>query len=149
MKLTDLELYRWKYHHDIYMNIKRVQDARKTSQRPSLFWKEFGAFVSVLPRQVGKTTMLQTIVNNLPESTPYIIVSPTSSMANSLMHNFKFPSANVYIVDRLLKQLPGISIGKVMNSYLLIDEFDYMRRGDLDNILNYYWKSVTMVSTLG
>ena len=65
MRLTDLELYRWKFHNDIYIHTtKKWYPSNYPGISWSQYWKEFGAFVSVLPRQCGKSNMILTIINS-------------------------------------------------------------------------------------
>src|SRR3989344_8748576 len=131
MRQTDLELYRWKFHNDIYMKFKRVQEAK--SQMPLFsYWKEVAAFVSVLPRQVGKTTMIDTITKSLSNNAPYIIVTPSTSMARALISNFGFKPAVVHVAERMIPHIPSMAFG-ICHTHLFVDEFDSINRKTLDD----------------
>lgn len=150
MRLTDLELYRWKFHNDIYIH------TTKSHRPPSGFysswcnyWREMGAFVSVLPRQSGKSTMIRTIVNSLGQNSEslsgdYRIVSPSESMRRCLIVNLGLDSSKVCIVTNSTA-LMGVNYSDIN---LFIDEFMYVHHSYLNAVLDWPWKSVTMVSSL-
>ncbi|KKL21659.1 hypothetical protein LCGC14_2443240, partial [marine sediment metagenome] len=74
MRLTDLELYRWKFHNDIYIHtIKSWCPGNYPGSSWFQYWKEHGAFISVLPRQSGKSQMIVTMINSLPKEN-YVII---------------------------------------------------------------------------
>ena len=69
MKHIDLEMYRWRFYNDTYIHTTK-------NMRPDInpvyswlgYWKEYGAFVSVLPRQSGKSKMIYNLANYITNS---------------------------------------------------------------------------------
>jgi hypothetical protein len=145
MRQTDLELYRWKFHNDIYMKYKRVQEAK--SQMPLFsYWKQEAAFISVLPRQSGKTHMLSDIIMEFDcRKEDYIIFVPSDSIRMVISNNFRIKRNQIIIATNDVSRIFTIVPSK---THMLVDEFDLIERTTLNNILNYDWRSVTMVSTL-
>lgn len=150
MRLTDLELYRWKFHNDIYVH---TTNKYRPGNYPLLnwfqYWIEHGAFVSILPRQSGKSQMIITIINhNDGEKEDYRIICSTRS---------GFPRFTKAGLDRN-KMFEGRSVKKGFHLFqgikheeinLFVDEFEHIdMKNHLIHILNYPWKSVTMVSSL-
>lgn len=144
MRLTDLELLRWKLFHDEYIKQPYVvaEKAQEQGRTLTSYWKHIGAFVSTLPRQVGKTTMLGELVNRfVKEKESYIIIVPSHSMKKALIKNHGFNEKHCVSSQ----DFQGIS---VRECNLLIDEYTIFSERDLDTILSYNWKTVTMVGTL-
>jgi len=153
MRLTDLELYRWKFHHDIYIHTTNKYRPGNSSFGPMnwvQYWKEFGAFVSVLPRQSGKTEMLLTLIHHFDdEEEDYRVIYPLDNMGTMLrqrgVNKYKMIPAKT-VTNKTCHMLLGIQ-HEVIN--LFVDEFDYIdKKNHLCHILDYPWKSVTMVSSL-
>lgn len=113
------------------------------------YWKEYAAFISVLPRQSGKSTMLKDMVHQFDSRNEnHVIFVPNESIQKCLIANV-FPNGRNKIkpvsfsrIDRLLQ---GIIYSDM---HLLVDEFDMIERPTLDSLLNRNWRSVSMVSTL-
>jgi len=146
VRQTDLELYRWKWHNEVYLKFKRVQAVR-SQMLLSSYWKEYGAFVSVLPRQLGKTTMLGVIAKHLLQIEGHAvqIIVPTSHMKLSVANKIQLPSNYIKsVVEFVGSNQSDLSSAK----HLLVDEFDFIDRMHLIMVLDNDWKSVTMVSTL-
>lgn len=143
MNASDLELYRWKWHNDVFvpcLNPTSVQYYGWTG-----YWKEHGAFVSASPRQIGKTTMLSQIINVFDEKCEkYLIVFPSSLMLMTARNNFGF--SNAVTADNLVTG--GVKGYHHNEIHLMIDEFDHIDNGVTNIILSHAWKSVTMVGTL-
>lgn len=146
MHYTDLELYRWKWHNEVYLKFKRVQ-AVKYQLPLSSYWKEFGAFVSVLPRQIGKSTMIATMTRIFEgKEEPFIVMVPNMRMALHFCTNQNVSYKNVgadaeWVVSYAKSKLPHIT-------NLLIDEFDFISEDDMNKMLSYDWSSVSMASSL-
>lgn len=139
VSMIALEMFRWRYHR-ICVNTG-PQSPRWVSM--SCYWRERGAFISVLPRATGKTTML-------------------SKMANRISKDGKRDNVVVITHDldeaRRFRNLSGVPAHRVMAPYsskiahstdmhLLIDEMFRIPPDRLDFILNHRWKSVTMAGT--
>lgn len=148
MRHVDLELYRWKWHHDIYMHTRRAKLLAPWQSQYS-YWTEVAAFTSVLPRQVGKSTMLMTLINTFRESNEeYAVISPTNRMRATFAHKLK--SLDVcYTATHITKSgnpLRGLNHKK---THLLVDEFLHIdKKNHLMHILDFPWKTVTMVSSI-
>lgn len=146
MKYIDLELNRWMYHNTVHVH---TAYARSTSEYHS-YWKEHGAFVSTLPRQVGKTEAIvkiaKTIMSkNCPKDFigEVLVVVPAlqyKSFLQARIHPDKVKSAH-----NLEQELQGMNLS---NTHLFIDEYDFIPKTTLNNILDHPWKSVSMFSTL-
>lgn len=151
MRHVDLELYRWKWHHDIYMHTQRTK--RLPWQSLYSYWTEVAAFTSVLPRQVGKSQMLIKLIKYFGEDDEEcIVIEPTNRMAQTFRHRLKkeglgrikcFAALNISKGGAELKGL------KHKNIHLLVDEFLHIdKKNHLMHILNFPWKTVTMVSSI-
>jgi len=127
MKQTEFELLRWKYHNENKMS---MNDCNWQSSWHT-YWKEIGAFISILPRQVGKSTMIAEMAKNFKSA---VIISPMYSDKKEFEHISKWTNEDKLAVAH--------------NFHLFMDEFSYIQKSDLDMILNNPWKSVTMVSSL-
>lgn len=145
MKQVDLELYRWKFHNTVYAPSVAKH---KYHCGLSMWWREYGAFVSVLPRQSGKTTrFIKTIADDFEKKDEhYMIFTHNRGAAKSLHHLTGISERKITPISSMYNDcFNGIMTGEVN---LLIDEFmsiDDVRRNML---LDHEWKSVTMISTL-
>lgn len=145
MRLTDLELYRWKWHNEVYLQFKRVQAARRSLPLLS-YWKEYGAFISMLPRQVGKTTMLGEIAKKLSEESFIQIVVPTEKMAQNFSVKTGLGTNYVCTINTWLSRL-SLQLSTEY-AHLIVDEFNFIEKNKLDALLDRKWTSVSMASTL-
>ena len=145
MRQTDLELYRWKWHNEVYLQYKRVQSARESLPLSS-YWMEYGAFVSVLPRQTGKTTMLGVIAQKLSTESFIQIIVSSDNMKQNFLAKTGLGKNYVCSIEEWLSRLSLQCAAEY--SHLLVDEFDFIDSFKLKKVLNNEWKSVTMVSTL-
>jgi len=141
MRQTDLEMHRWCFHNFV------KQNSHLSSNHLGwrMYWKEVGAFVSMLPRQSGKTTMIIRMIQHVVESEfpDYIVLVRDRSMANNMIQH------NV-LSNNILTALDGHNLaGKdTSNTNLFVDEFMFIPGSILNKILDRAWKSVTMVSSL-
>lgn len=148
MKEIDLELYRWQWY---ITRIKDIKANRKNHLGMRLFWAECGAFISTLPRQSGKSTILikmAEILNNKKEK--FIIVVPREYMKKHLidiasninpMYIRSNPGAMISFYPQSMDDRPE-------NTHLLIDEYSYIHKQALGRIMSEDWKSVSMIGTL-
>jgi hypothetical protein len=151
MNLIDLELFRWKWFHEVLMK-KTITQKRKIMAKQSgdlkFFWKEDGAFVSTLPRQSGKTDMLirlSRIFDGSETSEKYIVIVDNFKMKENLV-NRGFNKNYVFTKYMFENDIRGKNMPP--EEYNLMIE-EYQRFGTtLDDILGLPWKSVTMVGTL-
>ena len=144
MRQSDLELYRWKVHH-----VTNFHCGRKNNLSMRQWWKEYGAFISVLPRQSGKTSMLKTLINSFSENgEQYMVLVGPNSMRDHLVRNHNIPKEKIITSHAYISKLahkPGRSEDQDVN--LLIDEFMFISSSTINTILDSEWKTVTMVSS--
>lgn len=151
MRQIDLELYRWRFHNDIYIHTtKRFRPDVYPMMPWYQYWKEHGAFVSVLPRQSGKSTMITILTK--------AIINKENGLCGDyrIICNFK-QIVKTFVLDFDRNKIHfGNSLRKGMfaglrhsDIHLMVDEFDYIdMKNHLIHALDYPWKSVTMVSSL-
>lgn len=145
MKHIDLEMYRWKFHNDIYLPSIRGKTNNTCSM--AYWWQEYGAFVSTLPRQVGKTSMLGLLVNYFSENNEfYMLVAPNKKMADNLISKTRVSSKNITLASDLYNHCFNGVQTSIVN--ILVDEYQFLERAQVANLLDNNWKSVTMVGTL-
>lgn len=130
MRQADLEMFRHKIH-----NITKKSVVGNTQLYT--YWMEYGAFISIMPRQSGKTMMLERIAKNYLESGEKVII--VTDWAKG-----KFSGMRKISSILLVNRCSGIKF----NEYnLIIDEFDFISRKCFIDILNYKWKTVTMAGS--
>ena len=142
MKQTDLEIFRWKWHNDVHMKKKNVKIFDAGWAR-IVFWKEYAAFTSIMPRQSGKTTMLGQMANILLDDGKQILVFAENKnsfysktgISRELIQSEWFSSARM-------------SCQNTLDTHLLVDDFIHIRKSILNELLDKDWASVTMVGSL-
>jgi hypothetical protein len=148
VKYIDLELYRWRFHHDIYMKRKSsvISNSNNYCNKSyCTYWKEIGAFVSVLPRQSGKSMMLTILAKEFAKNNEnFIIVVSHDQMRRQFISN-GISRENVVSIYYALDHMLNAS---TVYHNLMIDEFNCIKRDKIDEILNRDWKTVTMVGTI-
>ena len=135
MSLIDLEILKWRYFRTWHTNT--ANKAQYTSL--SRYWMESGAFLSILPRQSGKTTamikMATDIIQSGEKACLFVLnrhIAEQIQGRNPLLKGHVF--TNWYP--------PGVR----SNYHCFIDEF--MLNKQLDSILTNDWKSVTGLSSM-
>lgn len=143
MRMSDLELYKWKLHNDVYTKMQST-NSFKQSMPLYMFWRDFGAFVSIAPRLSGKTTMLANLSKyfKLSGKNHILIVNSINDLQYMCGH-FKISRDNVYLPEP--NSMHGINYN---NTNLMIDEFMCIDKKILNRILDNNWESVTLVSSL-
>lgn len=143
MKQIDLELYRWGWH-----NLTKPKYDVKKYGSSLYYWREYGAFISVTPRQSGKTAMLGIIIKNIlrnNKSDKIIVIVPSISMIVNFCKITKYNSNTVYSPSGFMNTTHKINFN---DTNLIIDDFYGINKLKLNIIINNMWKSVTMVSSL-
>lgn len=152
MRHVDLELYRWKYHNDLYIHsVARWRPDAYPIMNWVSYWKEYGAFVSVLPRQSGKSDMLIKIYQELKrkEATDSVLLVCGHKQAIPRFIKDGISRKEIYYPPGAQSLGRGFCKTAYRWTHLLIDEFDVIdRKNHLIHILDCPWKSVTMVSSL-
>jgi len=151
MNLIDLELFKWKWFHDVHLQGSSIKSRREKARLNGglrYYWKEEAAFIATLPRQSGKTDMLVRLSKIFESSDPkeeYMVVASNQSMRGHLVSRGINPKRTntSYMIDN------SASIKGIRHSEynLMIDEYQTFE-ASLDAILIYPWKTVTMVGTL-
>lgn len=123
----------WEYYKNNVDDIK--QEAFKIFHFKVSAWLESAAFIKVLPRQCGKTTFLieeAKKVNGL-------ILCHNHHSAN-LIRQIYDPN----MVKTSSNQMRGINS---IDNWLFIDEYDFLDRANINDVLNCEWKGVMMLSS--
>jgi predicted AAA+ superfamily ATPase len=142
MKIISIEKLRHELHQEYLKQDAIVKF--KTILNTIEYWKEFGAFTCVSPRQSGKTTVLIQIAEELfRQEQQVIIFVPTFSMRDLIQKQFPHQT-NVAIYTNG-QELPHFSFSQY---HLFVDEFMQIGQGKLDYLLNYNWKSVSLFGSL-
>jgi hypothetical protein len=145
MRYIDIEMYKWKWHHDVYLINKQKFPYFSWNG----YWLEGAAFVSIMPRRTGKTQM---------------IIMLTQHMEKKL-ENYRVVCQNIMTKEGLARR--GVDIHRIeicsrfgtndnpfrginhKDTNLLIDEFTHIsKKNHLLHILDFPWKTVTMVGSL-
>lgn len=134
-----LEMFRWKWHR-ICVNHGPSWPITAT------YWRERGAFISVLPRSSGKTKMLIKMIDKMSrsgkEDSVYVV---THSFDAAKLFKHKCPSLPSYRIDpQHYMRFDGLN---VLNTHLVVDELFYLDDHNMRTLLSMQWKSVTMAGT--
>ncbi|MFA5023366.1 MAG: hypothetical protein WC523_00215 [Patescibacteria group bacterium] len=133
------------------MKAKSRQIAASHYTKP-VYWTQVGAFVSTLPRQSGKTTMLSLLIEDfILKGEDYILVTHNLHMKNNISTNFLIPNNKICVVSSDANELMFyMGYNKIITNgcHLLIDEYQLIDNNVLMGVLNFDWKTVTMVGTV-
>jgi len=142
MNYMDLELYRWKYHHDIYL-----PSIKKYTSAIDIWWQEYGAFVSTVPRQSGKTNMLGKLAYIFDSRNEYfMVVVPTQKYVKAFVNRTGVDRMRVTAATSMYDRcFDGI---RTRDIHLLIDEYQRVDKPAIRELLNHDWKTVTMAGTM-
>ena len=141
MRLTDLEFYRWRFQNNFHLTSRQKHCNMSWLE----YWQEYGAFTSILPRQVGKSTMLKNMVDFLVsrEENDIWIVCNNLKAADHLVYNI---GIHKYMVFVNMHASCKMITEKTSGVHLFMDEFLYT--DGWEDFLKRPWKSVTLISTL-
>jgi len=134
------------YHH---LNNRR-EDMR---ERMSLseWWTECGAFVEILPRQVGKTTAIISLYNELKSGridprfgkvTEFVKILCYSARVKENLIKRGISSDDVFVKQ---EEMVGLDY---MNIHLFVDEYMFIDKKIVDFIFDQEWKSLNLISSL-
>jgi len=150
MNFTDLELYKWKVFRDIHLNKKSIISL-KYKMSFSSYWKEYAAFMSILPRRFGKTKMLCDMITNImatSNNNVFVVSHNKIALAHlkrRLRQSIKNTNTIVFSTYNNDSNMLGYNFG---NYDLIIDNFLLIDQNKLNAILNNAWKTVTMASSM-
>lgn len=128
-QLQDLEKQRWVVHNKLRELLNHPRN-----------WLESDAFVSVLPRRHGKTTLLNSIKTDLLAAGENVIVA-TSLPEQTFGYQ---PDKSKTVRLPFTTTLMGLS---TTDAHLLIEEFTLLGAEELQELLSREWKSVSMFGT--
>src|SRR5574342_1380688 len=99
MNIIDLELYRWQLHRLGAFNTLKLKP-RSMGLSKLTWWMEYGAFISILPRQSGKTEMLIRMAKILQEEKePFIFVVPTKTIKDNILQRLNIDPNKIEIIQ--------------------------------------------------
>lgn len=132
MNIIDLELYKWHW-----------QNLTKISREP---------FISTLPRQSGKTTMLMKMANILDNNREnFLIIVPTMNEKQLIKNKYKIDDSKIFILPKSLAAAGFVLKNSGINNYkdinLLVDEYTCYNIYAIKELLRLQWKSISMVGT--
>ena len=131
MNIIDLELYKWQMH--------------RLSSKPG-DWLEYGAFISILPRQSGKTEMLIRMAKILQkENEDFLFVVSKKIYKDNILKRFQIDPKKIEVLMTSTLIFNFKTIEKSNKINLLIDEFMTLEKIALQSLLKMDWKSVSMV----
>ncbi len=147
MNIVDLELYRWQLHRFKSHTVVKLKTRTFSHQG---WWENF-AFVSMLPRQSGKTEMIIRMAKILNEQgEDFIIVVPNEQFKKNIL-------GRSHIDNSLIEVIPTASAAlnfyfKNINDHskvnLLVDEYQLLHKDALKGLFRYNWSSVSVVGGL-
>ena len=150
MNLIDLELYKWQLHRMGAFNSLKLK-SRSVGISKLAWWAEGGAFISMMPRQSGKTEMMIRMAKIFQkENQEFLFVVPYSDMKKDILRRFPI---NENKIEVLMTATTAFNFGRVpsreyKNTNLLIDEYNLLHKDALKNLFNMDWKSVSMTGGL-
>lgn len=130
------ELNRWIAHQEL-LETNRYKDLKRVLPI-SNWWKEVGTFVSIPGRQIGKTTLINKLYENLVWADERsLVIVPTNRARDRYMYKRVFTPQGLDLKD--------INIEK---TNLFLDEFTYLPRDFVKSLYNLQWKSISIFGTL-
>jgi hypothetical protein len=144
--IQDLEYQRWWLHQEWLKTVSQEYLEQLTTVG---WWKQIGAFVCALSRQQGKTQLLYEIAQELIEHEQLcIITAPYASQLDLLKDKFSWhfksnPRQKYYKFITKATEIRGL---RVTRGHLFVDEYSY--KEDLDELLNFPWRSVSLFGSL-
>lgn len=139
MRHGELEMYRWKYHRDIYIPSVIKHKSHCTNRA---WWKDYAAFTSIMPRQSGKTYMLSTLAKTLESrGEGCLFIVPDSTMGMNV-------SMNYWVNTTTFDEFRRDSSMAFSDINLFVDEFEQFDQKNIDYLFDFEWKSVTMTGSM-
>jgi len=145
MNAINLELYRWKMHR-----IKVGSFKSNIGYPRSNWWMEEGAFVSVMPRQSGKTELLIRMAKMLQkEKEDFMFIVRSENAKNNILNRFPINPKLIEVVltATLAFNFKGI-VESVNHINLLVDEYTFINENAMRELTRMDWKSISMVGGL-
>jgi hypothetical protein len=123
-RIQNLYMSAWILHRKWLTEDPTARELKKVLNKAA-YWFEVGAFVATLPRQSGKSTLLDKMFYSTPGSIKLSGVKDNSNL------------------DWLLGKREQWS-----NTHLFIDEYDWIPADVLYKILDRDWASVTLIGSM-
>lgn len=105
-----------------------------TVMSSSEYWQEFGAWIVSLPRRAGKTTFVKLLYAMDPDNT--LILVPTRNQCELYEAPIKAVNVSKFLNNPLMYSSEKTN--------LVLDEYKMVNDTDLNKILNWSWKSVSL-----
>jgi hypothetical protein len=103
------------------------------------WWKEYGAYVGIYPRQSGKT---QAIIQ-LWEMTPDGKILVFSDRAKEMLMDRGVPSRSIVSSVAAINRIMHVD-----SVDFFVDEFMYVGQNTMQAVYARYWKTLTLLSSL-
>ena len=138
-----LEMARWHAHNEQILPERRKlwEKYIPLSDQRSIWWKENGAFISTLPRGIGKTAMIKDLTEEMEDrDEEFIVMASSVSFAEKLKKHRGIKE--VYAPHTMPEGL------EFSNTHLFVDEYQRIVGDTLNQLLKHEWKSVSLFGTL-
>jgi hypothetical protein len=122
--------------------------ALRSQMKLADWWKECGAFISIMPRQIGKTEMLIKLTRHFENNNERYVVAVYNQIQKRNTECLGIRPKNVKVASSHVSSTFMPTISEISECNLLVDEFMCIDKEILDDLLSYNWKTVTMVGTL-
>ena len=138
MNQTDLEIYRWKLHNR-FVNKSPPSPISSAHE----YWGEYGAFVSIMPRQSGKSTMIKRMIDILADDgeSDVVVIAVNNTHKAYLVNNIGIAEDIIGCAD----SYDYGPVGSKGSCHLFVDEFMYIGNVQYKNL---NWKTMTLVGSL-
>lgn len=137
MRHIDLEMYKWRWHHSVYVPSLKIERYRSYED----YWTDAG-FFSILPRRVGKTAMIVDLTKYFDNNKEDYLVVCLNKRTCSIMESRGVDRNKITLHHGC--DFRGLN---KMNINLLVDEFTSMGAANA-NMMSFRWKTVTMISSI-
>ena len=121
----------------------------KTCSSKFAWWVEEGAFISMLPRQSGKTEMLIRMAKIFQsEKEDFVFAVHHSATKINILRRFPINSNKVEVITGAIAGNMFDGMENISDTHLLVDEYMYVNKNSLKAIISQDWKSISMVGGL-
>lgn len=146
MRMIELELYKWQLHRIGALDTLKLKP-RSIGLSKFSWWMECGAFISMGPRQSGKTELLIRMAKILQkEGEEFLFVVPNNQIKLGILNRFPINSNKIEVLQTATTALNFLKLSSenIKNINLLIDEYMMLHKDALKNLFKMDWKSISM-----
>lgn len=149
MNIVDLELYKWQLHRLGAFGIPKLKPRNMGISKFS-WWMEYGAFISMLPRQSGKTEMLIRMAKMFQtEGQNFLFVVPNATMRNEILRRFSIDPKHIEVVMTATLSFNFKYMDtRPQHTNLLVDEYTLLHNDAIKGLFKMDWKSISMTGGL-